>query len=66
MTVHTRFLVIKANGRMRIKNSERGSLLPDEVAFPLVVDIPDEWGEIADDAILLQMPAPPTVTREKP
>lgn len=54
------FLVVRADGEMRVVRGKRGlSLRLDEIAFPLIVSIPKQWGRVQSTSIELTMPEPP-------
>lgn len=54
------FLVVKADGDIRVVRGVRGVRLKlDEIAFPLTVSIPRQWGKVQATSIELTMPEPP-------
>lgn len=61
------FLVVRADGVLRtVKQNPRLRL--DEVAFPLSVRIPHQWGQVQPQRIEVELPDPPEarVTVGKP
>ena len=56
--VITGFLVVRADGSMRTV-TRRPSLRTDEVAFPLNVTIPRQWGRVQAQQIDVELPEPP-------
>lgn len=52
------FLVVRATGDMRVMK-RRNPLRLDEVAFPVTVSIPRQWGRVQTTLIELVMPEPP-------
>jgi hypothetical protein len=51
-------LVVRANGDVRVvKNKPRLRL--DEVAFPLTVTVPQQWGRVQATTIDVALPEPP-------
>lgn len=52
------YLVVKANGEMRV-TVRRPRLTLAEVAFPITVSIPRTWGRVQPVEIELVMPEPP-------
>lgn len=63
MTIYKKFLVVKANGEMKLASpkSNRPKLESDEIAVPIVVHIPDAWGTVYNDQIDIGMPGPPGI-----
>ena len=53
------FLVVRADGDLRITRTRNRKLGHDEVAFPIHVTIPMTWGRTLDTTISLTMPGPP-------
>lgn len=54
------FLVVRADGEMRVVRGKRGiTLRLDEIAFPISVSIPKQWGRVQATTIELTMPEPP-------
>lgn len=60
----TRFLVVRADGSMRIINSRTHArrLRLDEVAYEITVTMPASWGQLAEGGINITMPEAPEVT----
>ena len=57
-----KWLIVRADGECRLANvgSRRVVLRADEVAFPIVIQIPGTWGRFyADEEIHLSMGYPP-------
>ena len=54
------WLVVNAVGEMKIRTRRPSTLCYDEVAIPVVVHMPDGWGDIVNDQIDVHMPEPPT------
>ena len=52
------YLVVRADGSMRI-TKKRNRLALDEVAFPLTVTIPRQWGQVQPTSIDVALPEPP-------
>lgn len=52
------YLVVRADGEMRV-TKRRNPLRIDEVAFPLSVRIPHQWGRVQATTIDVEMPDPP-------
>lgn len=59
MTTIKRYLVVRADGNVRI--AQRPKLAADEVAVRLDINIPPGWGRVATGAFTVDMPAPPAV-----
>lgn len=57
-----RWLIVRADGDMRVvQRFPSGKLRHDEVAFKIVVEMPDAWGRIQHTELHVDMPEPPTV-----
>jgi hypothetical protein len=69
MPKYKKLLVAKANGDMRIASDTsrtRSAIKEDEVAWPLIVDMPAQWGKLhAEEEIRINMPPPPTVLKQR-
>ena len=57
MSTIRKFLIVKADGEMRLAQRPRLSL--DEIAIPIVVHMPEGWGKVVADQIDVHMPEPP-------
>jgi hypothetical protein len=58
MTTKIAFLIIRADGDMRVVKRRPFDLRTGEVCFKLNVDFPDGWGKVAGTLDIL-MPGPP-------
>lgn len=57
------YLVVRANGEMRVlKTRSQLRLKNDEVAFPLIVSIPETWGNVQDSKLHVELPDAPAAT----
>lgn len=45
MSTHRQYLIVRANGDMRVIQ-RFPALAWDEVAFPIIVSFPDTWGKV--------------------
>jgi hypothetical protein len=57
LKTHAAFLIVSADGAMRVVRKRPGLSL-GEVAFRLVVNIPDAWARVVGE-IKLDLPEPP-------
>lgn len=57
---HSGFLIVGANGEMRVtKRLLSNSVRSDQVAFRVVVNVPDGWGKVRG-IVEFAMPEPPS------
>lgn len=57
-----RYLIVKADGDVRVVGGRRGLRLGlDEVAYEVSIAIPNAWGEVVGK-IEVEMPEPPAAT----
>jgi hypothetical protein len=56
----TRYLIIKADGTVRINQKPRLAL--DEIAVRVTINLPAGWGEVTPSGITIDLPDVPTVS----
>jgi len=57
--IFKRFLVINSNGDGRIVARYPSHLRTNEVAFNLVIKVPDGWARLAAQSLTIELPPPP-------
>lgn len=53
----TRYLIVSAKHEVRAVK-RLPALEPDEVAIPLRLDFPDEWGTLSGEPVSIKLPKP--------
>ena len=61
MKTRRAWLIVKANGDMRVRTRRPYDLHYDEIAVLVVVNIPDAWGMVQTGSIEVIMPPPPEI-----
>lgn len=56
MNTLRKWLIVKANGDARITKRKPSALDLDEIAFEILVHMPNGWGKIHSESLTLKMP----------